>query len=92
MIPYCTFCSERVINVKIFSRLQTFLLNIYISKKSDTQMQSSTYRSKAINTYEELVKNEKVTIVLNSYNSVHTFFETSTDPVFMVWLGDKQNK
>jgi hypothetical protein len=45
---------------------------------------SSTLRLKAINTFEDLLKNKDIEITLEDFTSFRSFIEESTDPLFMV--------
>jgi hypothetical protein len=45
---------------------------------------SSTLRSKAINTFEDLVKNKNIDITLSDFTSMHSYIKESTDPLLMV--------
>jgi 2-hydroxy-3-keto-5-methylthiopentenyl-1-phosphate phosphatase len=45
---------------------------------------SSTLRSKAINTFEDLLKNKNIEITLKDFTSIHGYIKESTDPLLMV--------
>jgi hypothetical protein len=45
---------------------------------------SSTLRSKAIETFEDLLQNKDIEIGIREFSSYANFIEESTDPLFMV--------